>query len=128
MEYIIFDREEYPELLSESIGCAVITPWEPYVRRMLDKLETLRSSGADVKVIQIKEKFGSLRVYSRVYNQELEGIDAKVDEIVQEAVTASANICSVCGSTAEVQLSLRTPDSGWLLRLCKEHRSAEENL
>jgi hypothetical protein len=82
----------------------------------LDELEALRLSGVDIRVAQIKEKFGSLRIYVRG-----EGY-SEAEPIITRAEIETESICSVCGSTEDVQRGTREKDSRWILTLCKEHR------
>jgi hypothetical protein len=65
-------------------GCSIGRGWMPPVRRALEELVTLsQETGVAIKIVQIKEKFGGLRLYVRVDDPseaddappDLEGID-----------------------------------------------------
>lgn len=60
------------------------------------------------RVIQVKEKFGELRVYCNFCND-------KIDELVDEATIESRRTCEVCGSKNAKQYS-----DGWIVTLCKK--------
>lgn len=119
MEWIEFTTKDYPELLKGNIGCSVTGAWAPIVKEALDQLEILRANGVDIRVAQVKEKFGDLRIYTR-------GKDCgAAAPIVEQAQTKASNTCAVCGSNEDVQRGYKEKDSGWLLNLCKEHRYSE---
>lgn len=61
------------------------------------------------KVVQVKEKFGRLRVYTF-------GYDPVVDSLIKEAEEAAWTVCEVCGKAG----SLRRR-GGWLSTLCDDH-------
>lgn len=61
------------------------------------------------QVLQIKEKFGTLRFYT---NWETEAIG----KLIQEAEDKSAETCEVCGKPGKLQ------GDGWLYTACEEHR------
>lgn len=116
MERVEFTTKDYPELLKGNIGCSIAGAWGTIVKEALDQLEILRANGVDIQVAQIKEKFGTLRIYTRGKDWEA------AEPIVEQAQEKASNTCSVCGSNEDVQRGYREKDSGWLLNLCKEHR------
>lgn len=68
------------------------------------------------KVRQIKEKFGTLRVY-------LDITDSNIDEIVWFAETMSETTCEECGNIGELRRG------SWLKTLCETHADRrDENL
>jgi hypothetical protein len=116
MNFVEFTTEQYPELLKNNIGCCVVEAWAPTVKHALDDLEALRAAGADIQVIQIKEKFGSLRMYVKGSGY------AQAEPIVAKAEIETQSICSVCGSKEDVKRGVKAKNDGWILTLCKEHR------
>jgi hypothetical protein len=77
--------------------------WKPIMRDLQAKSEP------DVVLTQVKEKFGTLRIY---YN----GGSEAFAQAVNEAERASANVCEDCGqpgSTRDV--------GGWLRTVCDNH-------
>jgi len=69
----------------------------------------------DYKIIQIKEKFGSLRYY---YTTEVtqSAVKEAMQRYVAQAETLSKNICESCGGKSEI----RKTKSGWLKAFCYE--------
>lgn len=125
MEWVEFTREEYPVLLADSIGCSVNVYWAPHVKYVLDKLRDLNVTYRGIKVLQIKEKFGSLRIYTQIKSTGAtvpEEVLAHIDSMIMQAEKNCANTCVECGSTDGVKVGFRATDSGWLLPLCDAHR------
>jgi hypothetical protein len=63
--------------------------------------------------LQVKEKFGGLRIY-------LSSVDPYFDGLVAMAETLSARTCEVCGNVGE-----SCTVNGWRQTLCEEHRLPE---
>ena len=68
----------------------------------------VREPVAQVVVIQVKEKFGSLRFY-------YSGGDDTISGMVRMAESMSAVMCEQCGAPAE------TRGPGWIRTLCEVH-------
>ncbi len=90
--------------------------WEPLVREMCGRISLLLASelGARAEFSQIKEKYGTLRVYidcwcSAKLNEKIEGV---IDEIEER----SAEVCEVCSATP-AKLKAR---GGWYRTLCPQ--------
>lgn len=64
-----------------------------------------------VKFDQIKEKFGTLRVY-------FSGGDEYVEGLVSMAEAISGKICEVCGNKGQPN------KGGWITTLCEIHRES----
>lgn len=64
-----------------------------------------------VKFDQIKEKYGTLRVY-------FSGGDEYVEGLVSMSEAISGKICEVCGNKGEPN------KGGWITTLCEVHRNA----
>jgi hypothetical protein len=60
----------------------------------------------DLQVVQVKEKFGTLRFY-------VHGGDDRVDTIISAMELASGLICEWCGAAGETR-----NDGGWFTTLC----------
>ena len=89
--------------------------WYPILARLEERLRTI---DPDYRVLQIKEKFGTLRFYWTGRNY-----DAG-ETVVADAEKESARTCEVCGSPG----CLRTR-GGWLRTLCADcaHSGGYEN-
>ena len=71
--------------------------WFTLLDCLLEQLQTRARSGLDPQPVaeQIKEKYGELRVYLKVYS------DAQ-DQLIEFAATLSCRTCDVCGSPGEL--------------------------
>lgn len=79
--------------------------WAPLVNRVFDKLETIKGN---VKIIQVKEKYGGLRIYTDYSNEEL-------DEVIYDAEHESLEICEQCGQPGKLR------GKSWYYTSCDEH-------
>lgn len=83
---------------------------------IIDSLcETITNQGIDLKVVQVKEKFGGLRFYY----QEVEVEDEAKGDLLHGAVRMASNmsfrVCESCGSPGELR-----DDDGWYKTRCDE--------
>lgn len=115
MDFVKFTTKDYPELLDGNIGCSVPLMWGDVVKQALDQMEVIRAAGADLRVAQIKEKFGALRIYTRGKHWR------EADYIIQEAERLTSHICVVCGSRDDVKIGV-LEGGMWWMTLCKDHR------
>jgi Calcineurin-like phosphoesterase len=91
--------------------------WRDLLERACDRIEVALGRGV-FKVLQIKEKFGTLRFYwSGDLSLEAE---AKVEEAIALAQARSACTCEICG--AEGRLYSR---GGWRATACAKHAKGE---
>ena len=65
----------------------------------------------DVKITQVKEKFGGLRFYC-------EGADDNIYGMIDMAEAMSIRICEECGNPGKLVKS----NTGWLYTACDEHK------
>ena len=79
--------------------------WHPLVKDALTRIEALGNANLDV--LQVKEKFGGLRIYLSLDNDE-------TDAIITEAEQEALKTCEACGSRESVELR----GGGWLQTLC----------
>ena len=79
--------------------------WAPLVNRVFDKLETIKGN---VKIIQVKEQYGGLRIYTDYSNEEL-------DEVIYDAEHESLEICEQCGQPGKLR------GKSWYYTSCDEH-------
>ena len=91
--------------------------WYPLIDHVLASINDYSDVyNKEVRVVQIKEKFGALRIYAEpsLYNEYVWGI-------LHLAERLSKTICERCGEPGE----LRT-DIGWHKTLCLDHYSARK--
>jgi hypothetical protein len=58
---------------------------------------------------QVKQKFGTLRIYN-------DGGNEAIEKLIEEAEKASASICEVCGKDGSLASA-----GGWFKVVCNEH-------
>jgi hypothetical protein len=92
--------------------------WYKIIAKLSKKLNELSANhpGPAIEVIQVKEKFGTLRVYTNYDG------DPVVSKVVEEAERASAITCEVCGSIYRVKLETK----GWHKVRCEKCRKKEK--
>jgi len=117
-------HQKYPEMLQGltmdmtksclAWGFECAEGWNDIIENMLEQLQIESNNQKEQVVIeQIKEKFGTLRVYhSGLYSD-------NVNQIVRRAELKSAETCEVCGKKGEVR------GGGWIKTLCDEHANNE---
>jgi len=79
--------------------------WYPLIKDALTKIDAL--GNANLAVLQVKEKFGGLRIYLSIHNDE-------TDAIITAAEQEALKTCEDCGSKEKVELR----GGGWLRTLC----------
>lgn len=95
--------------------------WYPYLpcrgwnKILIEMHDKLVAADPDIKYIQIKEKWGELRVYVRPMVPCEEALEA-----IRQAVIKSRETCERCGEPGQ----LRTQRS-WQITLCDECDTAE---
>lgn len=85
--------------------------WERLVRRVYNAKTGM---GLAVGIIQVKEKWGGLRIYTDYYDSEL---DKTIRQVGEESLT----VCEECGSPAGL-----VKKGTWYQTRCEEHRGEWE--
>jgi hypothetical protein len=95
-------REQFPTLFDKNsrveINLDIIRGWLTLVTGMLELLRQEQGNTPELRIIQIKVKFGQLRVYGDDFSE-------RADAIVEEAEEKSATICDVCGAQGEPSIN-----------------------
>lgn len=82
--------------------------------RLNEHIQTLPEDvRQDVVALQVKEKYGRLRLYVSYYTEE-------IDRIVREAEEKSGKTCETCGKTGKLR------GSRWFYTACDEHTREED--
>jgi len=89
-----------------------------WLKLLADLLEELHYAGWDHRIIQVKEKWGGLRLSIINGDEELWDIISKYEKL-------SWNVCERCCSTNDVTVK---PLSGWFLTLCPLCRAELEKV
>lgn len=108
--------KDFPELFKGSsepptkslmcFGCECGDGWYDLIRNVCEKIK----DESDVYFLQIKEKFGGLRMY-------ISSGSSKTHSIIDKAEEKSFKICEICGKPG------KTKNEGWLRTLCEECRN-----
>ena len=95
----------YPN--KRSWGCG--KGWYDLIEVFITKMSVLCEEEDDVEIIQIKEKFGGLRIYCQ-------GGTPEVFDLIQRTENKSYEICEVCGNDGTYHNELT-----WKSTLCPKH-------
>lgn len=98
------------------ISCDCGDGWFSLIYELCEKIQkVLNNESKEFKesfyVLQIKEKFASLRVCTSCINDE-------IDKLIDAVETDSTHICEECGASGEARTKY-----GWKKTLCEEHKS-----
>lgn len=144
---IFADRNKPMTVTCMCWGFDVGPGWHPLLLDLCIKISAIcRMSGAVVVADQVKEKYGTLRFYYHVslgnsrtssffkrvfglfrktpYLQKdrIVIIDDIIRDVVNQAESASAATCEVCGQYGQVRSVC-----GWYSSLCEQHAEAKKN-
>ena len=111
-DYLDKLENDFGHMLTHTSGY-VCPGWEQLIWDMLDEIQALNplvGEGGHPEFTQIKEKFGTLRVYG--YN-----LDDEQQEIIDKYERLSAKTCEVCGAEGHLR-----EKSGWQYVACEEHK------
>ena len=115
------DTEKYLDKLERDFGYMlthtsgyVCPGWEQLIRDMLQEIASNSDKRSAPEFTQIKEKFGTLRVYG--YN-----INDDEQEILDKYEKLSAVTCEVCGKEGHLR-----EKRGWLYVACDTHEEVRK--
>lgn len=101
-------------------GCSCGDGWYDLLDRTFKKIID-NDPAREIVLMQVKEKFGELRIYLYCPT----GIQSKIYEILGKAELESRTICENCGSIENIK-----SNGSWIKYLCKdciERRYTNEN-
>ena len=118
--YTFYSTEEGLQATLMAFGFECGDGWIPLIEEMSEKIQdTLESRCPEhldkFRILQVKEKFGTLRVYTNLY------LDA-IEDIIDEYVKLSSVTCEVCGNRGSLHLI-----RGWFSTLCDKHKKDMED-
>lgn len=90
--------------------------WYPLIEECLDRIEKALEKHPDNEygnfmIMQVKEKFGGLRIYANFYYED-------VRDIIEECEEKSYHVCEVCGEPGKLRVY-----HYWYKTLCNKHFS-----
>lgn len=106
------------------IGYEAVGPgWKPLLEELDRRFQqVVGEKHSEIRILQIKEKFGTLRVYT-----DLSAFDEKTRSLLHIAITEveikSAETCEECGQPGYPK---NRHQYGWIKTLCEEHHNARE--
>jgi hypothetical protein len=120
---------KYPEMLDGMVksardtcmcfGFDVGNGWRKLIENLLKELgEFSKQNHFSIKILQVKEKLGGLRVYIRLFSESKRDLKSTFDEVYNIIYTTedkSYEICEVCGKPGG------TSKGGWKISLCPKH-------
>jgi len=121
-------EEKYPALF-ENVVCGFDCPpgWQSIVLSISDHVFAFSEHfKTKIKVAQVKEKFGTLRFYIDIDEDEVDGNGAPdwareiLFEYINSVQSTSGHQCQECGKYGEVR------GGHWLVTLCDEHESIRQ--
>lgn len=114
--------EPYPSgAPREAFDVSCNSGWFPMLRQLLKDIQATGVKPRELRILQIKEKFGGLRFYFSCENTIEKEVYDQIQQLVDKAEEASYNICEDCSATEDVQTN-GTPY--WLRSLCPKCRNA----
>lgn len=115
VEIALFDKTFGPyKSIVTNIG---IRPgWYKIVTDLLDKINEYNKEDDLVSILQIKEKFGGLRVYTYFSNNVSDLIKEEIQDLIDEASKKASTTCDICGCSGAM-LSTKQ----WMRTTCEKH-------
>ena len=98
--------KKYPNFFSNIGGFECSSGWDSIIENAVKKIQKL---DPEVKAVQVKNKFGTLRFYITSATDE-------VHKIIEDTEKLSETICELCGKPGE----LRNDDRYWLQTICDD--------
>jgi hypothetical protein len=96
-EYLL---KAYPTLYEEIYGFACGDGWFKLIEELSAELyNESQRSGCSCAICDVKEKYGTLRVYTDSSND-------KIDKLIDKAEADSAKICEICGAPGRIRGSV----------------------
>lgn len=99
---------KYERNIDKRFSLCIMKGWRPIVEEFMDTL-----AGTDYQAIQIKEKFGGLRMYLHSPSKATLNRDA-----YDKAVEKASRTCCICGEPGVLR------NTNWMAVLCEEHYEA----
>ena len=101
--------EKYPSFFPPSFNFECGDGWYNILDRFF---KMLALQHFEVKMTQIKEKYGDLRIYAGYGNNDIE--NQLISNLIHEAEQASRTTCEICGNKGSI-----TKTAGWYRCRCR---------
>ena len=97
-----------------AFGFDVGSGWLFLIEELCDKIQDVINEHPkkykNFEFLQVKEKFGTLRVYTSF-------VDKKIDKLITEYEKKSETVCEICGKDGKL-----IERNGWWKTVCEDHR------
>ena len=103
----------FRDMFKQSFGVSTNPGWYPLVEKLLLDFRALPQEDGVVRINQIKEKFGGLRVHVEVSGSD--DFNERVVLMIEQAEKEASHTCEFCSDPGV----LRT--SGWMRVTCEKH-------
>lgn len=120
----------YDRVLNKNFMLDVGAGWWKIMLEGFDRIDAVLKEEPDcfVKILQVKEKFGGLRVYISLQRGSGDGLDGEEHEdlhrrvgvVIEEMENQASNTCEMCGEPGKLR------GGGWLKTLCDRHAEMRE--
>lgn len=111
--------EDFGPHISSGCSCETGDGWYPLLAGLFDQMNALsKRSGTKFVARQIKEKFGTLRVYFTCALSGDPEASVIADLLIDAAERLSGSLCEICGAPAE-----NVSKKGWLKTVCSLHEN-----
>ena len=110
--FVVYEDGGYDrDLAKQSVG----EGWSGLIDAIFNKRDELN---LDVKIVQVKEKWGGLRVYTGAFYDD--AVHTEFDKFLIEMEKQSFTICETCGKPGKLR------SGGWYRTVCDEHANGRE--
>jgi hypothetical protein len=112
MQWFEYKYTDFPEVIAKrNLGCATNQYWHPHVQKML---QALLDNNIYAQIVQIKEKYGELRVY-------YDNPSSEAEAYILDAAKACSETCAECGAHEDVR-NHSSENQWWMLPRCNSCR------
>jgi hypothetical protein len=105
--------EPFRDMFKQSFGVSTNPGWYPMVEKLLLDFRALPREDGMVRVNQIKEKFGGLRVYVEVSGSG--DFKERVRGMIEQAEKQASRTCEFCSNPGVLR------SAGWMRVTCEKH-------
>ena len=105
--------EPFRDMFKQSFGVSTNPGWYPMVEKLLLDIRALPKDDGLVRINQIKEKFGGLRVYAEVSGSG--DFKERVRGMIEQAEKQASRTCEFCSNPGVLR------SAGWMRVTCEKH-------
>ena len=105
--------EPFRDMFKQSFGVSTNPGWYPMVEKLLLDIRALPKDDGLVRINQIKEKFGGLRVYVEVSGSG--DFKERVRGMIDQAEKQASRTCEFCSNPGVLR------SAGWMRVTCEKH-------